>query len=92
MCALLAVDQLSVTWRGVAYPANPIAEGAAFELLADQPGPGWLGNPDGDQRHLLRRFVHVSEIDALHGPAPTPPDAPLMAPLRRSATRDAVQR
>lgn len=92
MCALLAVDQLSVTWRGVAYPANPVADGAAFELLADQPGPGWLGNPDGDPRHPLRRFVHASDIDAVQGPAPTPPDAPLMAPLRRSVTRDTMQR
>ena len=93
MCALLAVDpvsvdQLTVRWRGVAYPASPVADGAAFELLASQPAPGWL--PHAGEGY--RRYVHATEIDGLSGPAPTPPDRQLMVPLRRSLTPDTVHR
>ncbi|MGH3713052.1 MAG: hypothetical protein ACRDT4_06255 [Micromonosporaceae bacterium] len=90
MCALLTAEHLSVTWHGSHFPARPIAGGAGFELLSSQGGPGWHANPEAD-RYPYRRFVHASEIDQLTGPAPTPPDAPLLAPLSASVTRGSVQ-
>lgn len=91
MCALLVAEQLSVAWRGSHYPARPIAGGAGYELLSVQPGPGWHVNPEAE-RHPYRRFVHTTELDQVTGPAPTPPDAPILAPLSASLTRQAVQR
>ncbi|MGH3647338.1 MAG: hypothetical protein ACRDTM_09195 [Micromonosporaceae bacterium] len=90
MCALLVAEHLSVSWQGSSYPARPIAGGAGFELLSLQPGPGWHPNPETDP-YPYRRFVHASELDQLSGPAPTPPDPPMLAPLSASVTRDTVQ-
>ncbi|MFC4999209.1 hypothetical protein ACFPIJ_15340 [Dactylosporangium cerinum] len=57
----------SVTLDGTTYPAEEIAQGAAFEVYATQPGPGFLPNPRPGARWPFRRFVHATEVAAFSG-------------------------
>ncbi|MGH8792969.1 MAG: hypothetical protein ACRDXX_10015, partial [Stackebrandtia sp.] len=83
---------LTVEWRGVAYPAAPVASGAAFELFADDPGEGFLLDPRPEAAHRYRCFVHAREVHADGALVLKAPDPPLSAPLSRDVTLAAVQR
>lgn len=85
-------DRLRVVVDGVAYSAEPVARGAAFEIFTATPTPGFLDNPRPGARLRYRRFVPASEVTVVEGHAPEPEDAPLMAPLARSVSWEAVQR
>jgi hypothetical protein len=79
----------SVTIDGVAYPAEEIAQGAAFEVYATRPGPGFLPNPRPGARWPYRRFIHATEVgSALDGLD----DEPLLMPVTRSLDWAAVHR
>jgi hypothetical protein len=67
-----------VTYQGTTYPAASLVGGAAFELFADTPQPGFLRNPQVGVAPY-HRFVHVSEV--LEGDSST--DPPLRVPLSR---------
>ncbi|GII21250.1 hypothetical protein [Planosporangium mesophilum] len=49
------------------FPADEVARGAAYEMFADEPRPGFLPNPRPGARHRYRRFVHVTEVLAATG-------------------------
>src|SRR4051794_28378189 len=85
-------DRLRVVVEEVAYPAEAIAHGAAFEIFASDPARGFLDNPRPGARLRYRRFVPASEATVVAGPVPEPEETPLTAPLTRSLTWDAVQR
>ncbi|MEU4791740.1 hypothetical protein AB0F95_18730 [Micromonospora tulbaghiae] len=76
---------LRVTYGGRVHPAEEIARGAAYELFSADEAPGfeWCPRPGGG--YPWRRFVHATEVDAVHGA--TGPgdetDAPLLMPLHR---------
>ena len=71
----------SVTLDGTTYPAEEIAQGAAYEVYATQPGPGFLPNPRPGARWPFRRFVHATEVaSALDGLE----DEPLLMPVTRA--------
>ncbi|MEU4777670.1 hypothetical protein [Micromonospora sp. NPDC023633] len=78
-------DGPRVTYGGVAYPAEEIARGAAYELFSAEEAPGfdWAPRPGGALP--WRRFVHATEVTVVH-PAAEPDDeaeAPLLVPLHR---------
>ena len=76
---------LRVTFGGGVYPAEEIARGAAYELFSADEVPGfeWAPRPGGALP--WRRFVHVTEVTAVHGAAEPAdePETPLLMPLHR---------
>ncbi|MCZ7439892.1 hypothetical protein O7598_26060 [Micromonospora sp. WMMC241] len=77
---------LRVTYDGRVHPAEEIARGAAYELFSADEVPGfeWCPRPDGG--HPWRRFVHATEVEAVHGAAEPSDeaDAPLLMPVHRA--------
>lgn len=64
------------------YAAEMIAGGAAYEIFASGPDPGFLPNPRPEARWPYRRFVHVSEVggeSAINACAESLLSAPLAA-------------
>jgi hypothetical protein len=83
-----------VTVQGAVYPAEEIARGAAYEIFSGVERPGFEWAPRPGAPLPWRRFVHVSEVTAVHGgsgPADEEPDAPLLAPLHRDRSWAQVQ-
>jgi hypothetical protein len=85
---------LHATYDGAVYPAEEIARGAAYELFSAEAAPGFQRNRIG-ARLPWHRFVHVTDVTAVHGTAPAStssevPDSPLMVPLNRVQGWDAV--
>jgi hypothetical protein len=78
------VTQVRVAYDSSIYSAEPVARGAAFELFAEQPTPGFLRNPRPGARKPYRRFVPAGEVDVVEGSPPAPPEDPLHAPLSRA--------
>lgn len=77
----------------VAYPAEPVAGGAAYELFSDQPAPGFI-RLETPSRWAYHRFLPAGEV-AVRGPHPTfgnPTESLLSAPLSRSLSWAQVQR
>ncbi|SBT54448.1 hypothetical protein GA0070621_5433 [Micromonospora narathiwatensis] len=76
---------LHVTYDGRVHPADEIARGAAYELFSAEEVPGFEWAPRPGVAHPWRRFVHATEVSAVHGG--TPPteeaDAPLLMPVHR---------
>ncbi|GAB3065911.1 hypothetical protein [Micromonospora schwarzwaldensis] len=74
-----------VTYDGRVHPAEELARGAAYELFSADEVPGfeWCPRPGGGLP--WRRFVHATEVDAVHGAAePTEEsDSPLLMPVHR---------
>jgi hypothetical protein len=87
-----APDRLKVVVDEVSYPAEAVAHGAAFEIFASTPGPGFLDNPRPGARLRYRRFVPATEAVVVQGATPEPEDTPLTVPLSRTLSWDAVQR
>jgi hypothetical protein len=81
-----------VAYDSAIYSAEPVAKGAAYELFAEAPAPGFLRNPRPGARKPYRRFVPAVEVDVLEGRPPLPPDEPLHVPLSRTMTWAAVHR
>lgn len=78
-----------MTIDGVDYPAEEIAQGAAFEAYSTRPAAGFLPNPRPGAHWPYRRFVHATEVGApLHGLD----DEPLLMPVTRSLDWTAVHR
>ncbi|MER7888405.1 hypothetical protein ABTX15_01085 [Micromonospora sp. NPDC094482] len=76
---------LRVAYGGGVYPAEEIARGAAYELFSADEVAGFEWAPRTGSALPWRRFVHVTEVTAVHG-APEPaedPDTPLMMPAHR---------
>lgn len=76
---------LRVAYGGAVYPAEEIARGAAYELFSADEVTGFEWAPRPGTALPWRRFVHVTEVTAVHG-APEPaeePEAPLLVPLHR---------
>ena len=79
----------SVTIDGVAYPAEEIAQGAAYEVYATHAAPGFLPNPRPGARWPFRRFIHATEVaSALDGLE----DEPLLMPVTRALDWAAIHR
>ncbi|MFC0029055.1 hypothetical protein ACFFMM_05895 [Micromonospora chaiyaphumensis] len=76
---------LRVTYDGRVHPAEEIARGAAYELFSADEAPGFEWAPRPGVAYPWRRFVHVTEVSAVHGAAePTEDlDPPLLMPLHR---------
>jgi hypothetical protein len=78
---------LRVTFGGAIYPADEVAHGAAYELFSADPVDGFQRNPRPGAPLPWHRFVHVTEVSAVHGPRTDAPleasEAPLMVPLNR---------
>ncbi|SCE76068.1 hypothetical protein [Micromonospora mirobrigensis] len=76
---------LHVTYDGAVYPAEEIARGAAYELFSADEAAGfeWAPRPGGPLP--WHRFVHATEVSAVHGGPPLgeEPEAPLLLPLHR---------
>jgi hypothetical protein len=79
----------SVTIDGVSYPAEEIAQGAAYEVYATHPAPGFLPNPRPGAKWPYRRFVHATEVtSALDGLE----DEPLLMPVTRALDWTTIHR
>jgi hypothetical protein len=76
-------NRIRVRYDGVTYPAEPVAKGAAYEIFATEPVPGFLPNPRPGARKPYRRFVPAVDVEVVEGRAPQPLDRPLFAPLSR---------
>ena len=76
---------LRVTYGGRVPPAEEIARGAAYELFSADEAPGFEWCPRPGSGCPWRRFVHATEVDAVHGGAGPgdDTDAPLLMPLHR---------
>src|SRR5690349_20688721 len=85
-------NRLRVRYDGVAYPAEPVAKGAAFEIFASDPVPGFLPNPRPGARKAYRRFVPAVDVEVVEGQPPQPLDGPLFAPLSRTLSWPAAHR
>ncbi|MCM0677845.1 hypothetical protein NCC78_24670 [Micromonospora phytophila] len=76
---------LRVAYGGAVYPAEEIARGAAYELFSAEEVAGFEWAPRPGSALPWHRFVHVTEVTAVHGA--TPPseeaEAPLLVPLHR---------
>jgi hypothetical protein len=84
------VAQVRVTYDSVIYTAEPVARGAAYELFAEEPAPGFLRNPRPGARKPYRRFVAAGDVNVVEGSPPAPPEDPLHAPLGRALSWAAV--
>ncbi|RQX00544.1 hypothetical protein [Micromonospora inaquosa] len=76
---------LHVAFGGAVYPAEEIARGAAYELFSADEVAGFEWAPRPGSALPWRRFVHVTEVTAVHGatePADEP-EAPLLMPAHR---------
>ena len=82
---------LHVTYDGRVHPAEEIARGAAYELFSAEEAPGFELAPRPGVAYPWRRFVHVTEVTAVHGATePTEEtDAPLLMPVHRETARQA---
>ncbi|MET9298333.1 hypothetical protein ABZX66_03340 [Micromonospora aurantiaca] len=76
---------LRVTYGGRVHPAEEIARGAAYELFSADEAPGFEWCPRPGSGYPWRRFVHATEVDAVHGGAgpADDTDAPLLMPVHR---------
>ncbi|MFI5833879.1 hypothetical protein ACIA5A_09410 [Micromonospora sp. NPDC051300] len=76
---------LRVTYDGRVHPAEEIARGAAYELFSADEAPGFEWCPRPGAGHPWRRFVHATEVQAVHGAAEPAEegDAPLLMPVHR---------
>ncbi|OLB82637.1 MAG: hypothetical protein AUI14_00320 [Actinobacteria bacterium 13_2_20CM_2_71_6] len=83
---------LRVAYDGAMYPAEPIAKGAAYELFAENPAPGFLRNPRPGASAPYRRFVPAGDVQVVEGAAPVPTDEALRAPVSRALSWAAVHR
>jgi hypothetical protein len=83
---------LLVAYDSRVYPAEPVAGGAAYELFAEAPGPGFLRNPRPGAHQPYRRFVPAAEVDVVEGRPPNPADQPLHVPLSRTMNWASVHR
>ncbi|NES14222.1 MULTISPECIES: hypothetical protein [Micromonospora] len=76
---------LHVTYDGRRYPAEMLARGAAYELFSADEAPGFEFVPRPGMAYPWRRFVHATEVTAVHGAAEPAEDAdpPLLMPVHR---------
>ncbi|MFC3504239.1 hypothetical protein ACFOOK_25185 [Micromonospora krabiensis] len=76
---------LRVAYGGGVYPAEQIARGAAYELFSADEVAGFEWAPRPGSALPWRRFVHVTEVTAVHGAADPgeEPEAPLLMPVHR---------
>ena len=58
---------LRVAFGGGVYPAEEIARGAAYELFSADEVAGFEWAPRPGSALPWRRFVHVTEVTAVHG-------------------------
>jgi hypothetical protein len=86
------VGGLTVTVADLPYAAEPVANGAAYEIFSDVPSDGFLTNPRAGASTSFRRFVHATEIDVVSGTVPRPDDTPLCVPLGPSLSRSHAHR
>lgn len=77
---------LQVAVDGDWFPARAIADGAAYELYAEQPLAGFVPTGPGTP-WPYHRFAHVSEVSGLTGETGVhPADEPIRVPLSRALT------
>jgi hypothetical protein len=88
----LTVQRLRVAYGGETYPAEPVAKGAAYEIFAADPAPGFLRNPRPGARMPFRRFVPATEVKIVEGQPPEPTERPLSVPLSRALSWSGVHR
>jgi hypothetical protein len=88
----LAATRLRVAYDNAIYSAEQVAKGAAFELFADDPVPGFLRNPRPGARKPYRRFVPAAEVEVVDGMAPVPYDQPMHVPLCRALSWASIHR
>lgn len=76
---------LHVTYDGRVHPAEMLARGAAYELFSADEAPGFEFVPRPGMAFPWRRFVHATEVTAVHGAVePTEEaDSPLLMPVHR---------
>ncbi|WP_231934871.1 hypothetical protein [Micromonospora viridifaciens] len=76
---------LHVTYDGRVHLAEEIARGAAYELFSADEVPGFEWAPRPGVAYPWRKFVHVTEVSAVHGGAPPTEDGdvPLLMPVHR---------
>lgn len=86
------MTHLRVAYDSAIYSAEPVARGAAFELFAEEPTPGFLRNPRPGARKPYRRFVPAGDVAVVEGVPPPPSDEPLSAPLSRALSWATVHR
>ncbi len=79
---------VTISYAGLTYLAEPVAKGAAYEIYSSVPAEGFMSNPRPDtsagSAPPFRRFVHSTEVDVVRGTPPIPDDAPLFMPLTAS--------
>jgi hypothetical protein len=85
-----AAERIRVRYDGSDYPAEPVANGAAFEIFSAEPADGFLPNPRPGARKPYRRFVPAIEVDVLEGQPPAPREQPVSVPLSRGLSWSAV--
>ena len=84
---------LTIGFEGLTYAAEPVANGAAFEIFSNVPNDGFVPNPRATSITLpFRRFVHAGEVEVLTGAPPVTSDGPLCVPLSASMSRPDAHR
>ncbi|MEN3307774.1 MAG: hypothetical protein V7603_3976 [Micromonosporaceae bacterium] len=87
-----AAQRLRVRYQDSEYSAEPIAKGAAYEIFALEPAPGFLPNPRPGARQPYRRFIPAPEAEVLEGRAPRPAESVLSVPVSRGINWATVHR
>jgi hypothetical protein len=77
---------LRVRLGGTIYPAEPVAKGAAFEILSRVPAPGFLTNRLPGAQFPYRCFIPAVEAEVVDGTPPAPDEHPMLVPVRRDVS------
>ena len=79
-------EPLHVRYQGNEYAAEPVSGGAAYEIFAAEPLPGFLPNRRPGAHQPFRRFVPACDVDVVRGAAPRPAEHALSVPVFRDVS------
>lgn len=79
-------EPLHVRYQGNEYAAEPVSGGAAYEIFAAEPLPGFLPNRRPGAHQPFRRFVPACDVDVVRGAAPQPAERALSVPVFRDVS------
>jgi hypothetical protein len=83
---------LRVRFQNGEYLAESVARGAAYEIFAAAPEPGFLPNPRPGATTPYRRYIPAADAMVIAGEPPPPVERGLTVPLSRDITWPAVHR
>jgi hypothetical protein len=85
-------QRLRIRYQGADYRAEVIAKGAAYEIFAEEPLPGFLPNRRPGARLPFRRFIAAGDAEVVAGQVPARAERSMMVPISRDMSWSAVHR